>query len=605
MVRSCDASDSGGGLATGSGVYVTNGLSLAATRPASKKIACRPVVFVSYSPDSEGHSAWVLQLADRLRAEGVDARLDQYEPHPPQGRQRWVSQQIAEADFAILVCTPNYGRYFEGRSGGNPGRDTAWQAMFARQIVFEAAANNDRLIPVVVEQGTYDDVPTMLRPFASYRLMDEYEALYRQITAQPKTPPPPLGSIRSMPSTERSGLVTAAPCETASVPHDATRPEVRAEPDWRSALAALMLAIVGPERQVSWVRFNLGGPEPDGAEEPIAYARRAIEHACATDAMEHLLTRLTETDESRAEEIARVRAQWQAEEPAAVSAEAAESAVHSIECRPPPVERRTAEPTHTAIVLDRTTAWKALIKESADSDEHLAFVVYGTQQQDLHLFMRRIELYFDHREGCSRYHRVLHVERDHDHTGAVTAEDWSYATIRATRDQRGPLSEALMNEAWDQPVLLLMSAQRGPFRALSEAARTGLQQFLTQQLPAALAAASPRHPVRVVVPIEVVNPGNPPVVRRLQRILRGHGGALKLHEPMQLTIPGWPEIEHFITTHYPELDEAAIEECEAIYEAIAQTDLGKLHLQQLADLLHHRLTELIRAARRGGSNSPS
>lgn len=589
---------------------MTSGLSTAGARSASTKVARRPVVFVSYYPESEDHSAWVLRLADRLRVEGIDARIDQYEPHPPQGRERWVSQQITEADFVILVCTPSYGRYFEGLGAGNQGRDTVWEAMFARQILFEAEAQNHRLIPVVVGRRAHD-VPMVLRSFASYHLMEDYDALYRRITAQPKTPPPRLGSIRPMPEAERPGLMMTLQSESTPVPRDEAPPTkaprmnvaVRTEPDWRLALATLMPAILGPERQVTWMRYNLGGPETDGAEEPIAYARQAIEYACAVNAVDHLLTRLAEAGQSRAEEIAYVRAQWQAEEPAADSGETAESAKPPIG-HWPSVERRTAEPTHTAIVLDRTTAWKALIKESADSNEHLAFVVYGTHQQDLHLFMRRIELYFDHREGCSRDHRVLHVERDCDHTGAVTAEDWSYATIRATRDQRGPLADALMNEAWDQPVLLLMSAQRGPFRALSEAARTGLQQFLTQQLPVALVEAR-RNPVRVVVPIEVVNPSNPPVVRQLQRALRGHGGPLALHEPIQLTIPGWPEIEHFITTRYPELDDAALEECEAIYEATAKTDLGKLHLQQLADLLHHRLTELIRAARRGGSSSPS
>jgi len=38
-----------------------------------------PKVFVSYSWDSEQHQTWVLQLAHRLRADGVDAVLDQWD----------------------------------------------------------------------------------------------------------------------------------------------------------------------------------------------------------------------------------------------------------------------------------------------------------------------------------------------------------------------------------------------------------------------------------------------------------------------------------------------------------------------------------------------
>ena len=38
-----------------------------------------PIVFVSYSHDGEEHSAWVLQLATRLRRNGVDVILDRWE----------------------------------------------------------------------------------------------------------------------------------------------------------------------------------------------------------------------------------------------------------------------------------------------------------------------------------------------------------------------------------------------------------------------------------------------------------------------------------------------------------------------------------------------
>ncbi|MBF0563806.1 MAG: toll/interleukin-1 receptor domain-containing protein [Nitrospirae bacterium] len=36
-----------------------------------------PIVFLSYSHDTDAHKEWVLKLATDLRAQGVDARLDQ------------------------------------------------------------------------------------------------------------------------------------------------------------------------------------------------------------------------------------------------------------------------------------------------------------------------------------------------------------------------------------------------------------------------------------------------------------------------------------------------------------------------------------------------
>jgi len=44
-----------------------------------------PTVFVSYSHDSESHAARVLELAQRLRADGIDCWIDQFEQGPAEG----------------------------------------------------------------------------------------------------------------------------------------------------------------------------------------------------------------------------------------------------------------------------------------------------------------------------------------------------------------------------------------------------------------------------------------------------------------------------------------------------------------------------------------
>ena len=57
-----------------------------------------PRVFLSYSHDSDEHRDRVLALADRLRADGIDAHLDQYETSPAEGWPRWMRRQIRDAD---------------------------------------------------------------------------------------------------------------------------------------------------------------------------------------------------------------------------------------------------------------------------------------------------------------------------------------------------------------------------------------------------------------------------------------------------------------------------------------------------------------------------
>ena len=361
-------------------------------------------------------------------------------------------------------------------------------------------------------------------------------------------------------------------------------------------LVHLTSNIVGVDDLTAWLRFNLHGKELESDEDPLAHARRTIRRARDSGGLEHLLSRLTEMDPSRSKEIERARAWWHAVDPSAGAAPPGSPTEQTSErnaAGPSPA----SEPTHTAIVLDRTDAWRAITTLSATADGNLAFVVYGTRQQDLDLFIRRVQLYFTQREGCARPHRVLEVERDRDHSRAVTAQEWSYATVRATHARRGSLGQALAFDARTQPILIVMSARRGPFRRLSDAERVGLLEFLTTQLPAALDEVSLRNPVRVLVPLEVVDPVNPPLVRELQRAMRPQRATLALQTPMPLKIPDWPEIEDFLTRTYPELDEDALRRCEAKFEAIVRASPDGVHLEQLANPLHELVVDLIGTAR--------
>ena len=62
-----------------------------------------PRVFISYSHDTVEHQERVLGLADRLRDDGIDAEIDQYNAAPPEGWPLWCEQQIAS-----MVCTETY-----------------------------------------------------------------------------------------------------------------------------------------------------------------------------------------------------------------------------------------------------------------------------------------------------------------------------------------------------------------------------------------------------------------------------------------------------------------------------------------------------------------
>ena len=56
-------------------------------------------VFISYSHDTSHQEARVLALADRLRADDIDAMIDQYQPAQPEGWQLWMEKQVRDAKF--------------------------------------------------------------------------------------------------------------------------------------------------------------------------------------------------------------------------------------------------------------------------------------------------------------------------------------------------------------------------------------------------------------------------------------------------------------------------------------------------------------------------
>jgi hypothetical protein len=80
-----------------------------------------PKVLISYSHDSIEHERRVLELAERLRADGVDAQLDQYVAGTPaKGWPRWMEDQLDWVQFVLVICTETYHRRFLGREEYGP-----------------------------------------------------------------------------------------------------------------------------------------------------------------------------------------------------------------------------------------------------------------------------------------------------------------------------------------------------------------------------------------------------------------------------------------------------------------------------------------------------
>ncbi len=157
-------------------------------------------VFISYSHDSEEHRRRVLDLANRLRLDRVDAWIDRYTPSPLEGWPRWMQARIEEADLVLVFCTETYCRRFEGREAVGIGRGVTFEGLLISQILYEESMRNRKFVPVLSDGDAETVVPLMLRPYASYRYPAQYSDLYSRVTGRPEVLPPPLGGVMAEPA---------------------------------------------------------------------------------------------------------------------------------------------------------------------------------------------------------------------------------------------------------------------------------------------------------------------------------------------------------------------------------------------------------------------
>src|SRR5512134_3999185 len=127
-----------------------------------------PKVVISYSHDNARHQERVLGLADRLRADGIDAEIDQYNDSPPEGWPRWCERQIEAADAVLMVCTETYHRRVKGAEQPGAGLGVVWEAAIIRQLLYDAGVVSSKFVPVLFADGSPEHIPTPIKAWTRY-----------------------------------------------------------------------------------------------------------------------------------------------------------------------------------------------------------------------------------------------------------------------------------------------------------------------------------------------------------------------------------------------------------------------------------------------------
>jgi hypothetical protein len=130
-------------------------------------------VFISYSHDSNEHLDRVRTLAQKIREKGVSVALDQYvKPEPSEGWTTWCRTRAIHAPTVLLIGSAKYLESWEQHAPGEHGLGVAWEAHLLRADFVHNRLENRRIRPVLLGDGTKDDIPLELRDWKIYRPLD-------------------------------------------------------------------------------------------------------------------------------------------------------------------------------------------------------------------------------------------------------------------------------------------------------------------------------------------------------------------------------------------------------------------------------------------------
>jgi probable HAF family extracellular repeat protein len=177
-----------------------------------------PKVFISYSHDSSEHKQRVHALAEKLRADGIDAWIDQYAPDPKEGWPKWMKTQVEQADRILLVFTETYQRRFDGDEKEG-GLGSTFEGVIVTQSLYDSGGRNAKFRAVLVREDDARFIPTEIRRFTWYAAdtPEAYEKLLRWLYDSPEIVPGSLGPRPDLPARATPQLFQSKELESRQI----------------------------------------------------------------------------------------------------------------------------------------------------------------------------------------------------------------------------------------------------------------------------------------------------------------------------------------------------------------------------------------------------
>lgn len=111
-----------------------------------------PRVFISYSWKDKAVTDWVFELANKLCANGVDARLDRFHLRPGMDVPQWMTNEVVKANKVLLVCDSHYAAKADTRKAG-----VGWETMIIQGDMMMQGEMNTKYVAIAfgdIEKST-------------------------------------------------------------------------------------------------------------------------------------------------------------------------------------------------------------------------------------------------------------------------------------------------------------------------------------------------------------------------------------------------------------------------------------------------------------------
>ncbi|HET6711025.1 SEFIR domain-containing protein [Amycolatopsis sp.] len=192
-----------------------------------------PKVFVSYTHDSEEHREAVLAFARFLVRQGIDVVLDRWATDRRRDWQAWMTRNITESDYVLVIASEGYRRMGDGLGPGHLNLGGQSEATLLRdRLQGDRATWTAKILPVLLPGHGKNEIPDFLQPNAAdwYEVPattpEAAESLLRVLTRQPRDIPPALGPRLVLPPRSGAGPDHRARTTVASGLPVVWRPEL-------------------------------------------------------------------------------------------------------------------------------------------------------------------------------------------------------------------------------------------------------------------------------------------------------------------------------------------------------------------------------------------